>query len=255
MILSSIIVVVMMLILSAFFSGMEIAFVSSNRLKMEIDRKHSRVFGYITDIFTRHSGQYITTILVGNNIALVIYSLYMSVLLQGIASAFGWTAFASGSILFETVVSTVIIIFTAEFIPKSVVKANPNFYLRTFIVPVFIMYVVLYPIAKLTTGISYLILRIFGQKVSDAHPVPHFNREDISTLLEDNTDAENGEENEIKLFQNVLDFPDLCVRDCMVPRVAAGCDDAGELCSGDDAVAAPDDRFHQTAKLYCRGYR
>lgn len=219
MILSSIIVVVVMLILSAFFSGMEIAFVSSNRLKMEIDRKHSRVFGYITDIFTRHSGQYITTILVGNNIALVIYSLYMSVLLQGIASAFGWTAFASGSILFETVVSTVIIIFTAEFIPKSVVKANPNFYLRTFIVPVFIMYVVLYPIAKLTTGISYLILRIFGQKVSDAHPVPHFNREDISTLLEDNTDAENGEENEIKLFQNVLDFPDLCVRDCMVPRV------------------------------------
>ncbi len=218
MIVSSIIVVAVMLLLSAFFSGMEIAFLSSNRLKMEIDRKHSRAFDFIADIFTRHSSQYITTILVGNNIALVIYSLYMSVLLQAIATACGWTSLAAGSVLFETVVSTVIIIFTAEFIPKSVVKINPNFYFRTFAVPVYLFYILLYPIAKLTTGVSYVILRLLGQKVNDRRPISHFDREDLATLLEDSTDIEH-EDNEIKLFQNVLDFPDLYVRDCMVPRV------------------------------------
>ena len=167
MIVSSIIVVVIMLTLSAFFSGMEIAFVSANRLKTEIDRKQSRTFDYIADVFTRNSSQYITTILVGNNIALVIYSLCMSKLIQEIGAAAGWESIANGSVLLETALSTVIVIFLGEFIPKSMFKLNPNFYFRSFAIPIFLFYILLYPIAKLTTGISYLILRVMGQKVKD----------------------------------------------------------------------------------------
>ncbi len=218
MIISSIIVVLVMLLLSAFFSGMEIAFVSANRLKTEIDRKQSRTFDYIADVFTRNSNQYITTILVGNNIALVIYSLYMSTLIQVLGAAFGWEAIANGSVLLETALSTIIVIFVGEFIPKSLFKLNPNFYFRTLAIPIFLFYVILFPIAKLTTGISFLILRMLGQKVKDRRETEQFDREDLATLLEDTTDAEH-EENEIKLFQNVLEFPDLAVRDCMIPRV------------------------------------
>ncbi len=207
-----------MLTLSAFFSGMEIAFVSANRLKTEIDRKQSRTFDFIADIFMRNSSQYITSILVGNNIALVIYSLYMSTLIQVIGSALGWESVANGSVLLETALSTLIVIFVGEFIPKSMFKLNPNFYFRTFAIPIYLFYILLYPIAKLTTGISYLILRLLGQKVKDRRETEQFDREDLAMLLEDTTDAEH-EENEIKLFQNVLEFPDLAVRDCMVPRV------------------------------------
>ncbi len=121
--LTSVILILSMLLLSAFFSGMEIAFTSKNRLKLEIDRKQSRMFDRIAEIFARHPGQYITTILVGNNIALVIYSLYMSVLLRTLFFALGWESIASqGSVAIETGVSTLIIIFVAEFLDrKSVV--------------------------------------------------------------------------------------------------------------------------------------
>ena len=127
--ITSVFIILLMLLLSAFFSGMEIAFTSKNRLKLEIDRKQSRLFNFIADIFARHPGQYITTILVGNNIALVIYSLYMSLLLRSLAAAVGWTEIArGGSVVLETAVSTIIIIFVAEFLPKSVFRNSPNFY-------------------------------------------------------------------------------------------------------------------------------
>ena len=104
--ITSVFIILLMLLLSAFFSGMEIAFTSKNRLKLEIDRKQSRLFNFIADIFARHPGQYITTILVGNNIALVIYSLYMSLLLRSLAAAVGWTEIArGGSVVLETAVS------------------------------------------------------------------------------------------------------------------------------------------------------
>ncbi len=106
--ITSVFIILLMLLLSAFFSGMEIAFTSKNRLKLEIDRKQSRLFNFIADIFARHPGQYITTILVGNNIALVIYSLYMSLLLRSLAAAVGWTEIArGGSVALETAVSTI----------------------------------------------------------------------------------------------------------------------------------------------------
>ncbi|MDE6570583.1 MAG: CNNM domain-containing protein, partial [Alistipes sp.] len=123
--LTSVILIGAMLLLSAFFSGMEIAFTSKNRLKLEIDRKQSRLFDFIADIFARHPGQYITTILVGNNIALVVYSLYMSLLLRGLFALAGWEAAArNGSVAVETDVSTLIIIFAADFLPKTIFRNN-----------------------------------------------------------------------------------------------------------------------------------
>ena len=119
--LNSLILICIMLLMSAFFSGMEIAFVSRNRLREEIDRKQNTLFDFIAHIFEKHPGQYITTILVGNNICLVVYSLYMSLMLHWVFDAIGWESMAtSGSVLIETVISTVVILFTGEFLPKSI---------------------------------------------------------------------------------------------------------------------------------------
>ncbi len=210
-----------MLLLSAFFSGMEIAYISKNRLKLEIERKQSRVFDYLVEIFSNNPGQYITTILVGNNIALVIYSLYMSILVRAVAAAFGWQTIAQdGSVLLETVVSTVVIIFVGEFLPKSIFKHNPNFYFRIFAPIQYLFYLILYPISKLTTMLSYLLLRLIGRKADNEQAEQTFNRADLASLIDSNSNETQSEtENEIKLFQNALDFADMRVREAMTPRI------------------------------------
>ena len=219
--INSVIIICVMLLMSAFFSGMEIAFLSKNRLREEIDRKQSPLFDFIAQLFERHSGQYITTILVGNNICLVIYSLYMSVMLHMLASAVGWTNMAgAGSVLVETIISTIIILYGGEFLPKSIFKNNPNFYYKLFSPVLYLFYLILYPIAILTTIISYGILRLFGQKAK--HDVMNytFSREDLVDLVDDEAvEPQEENEEEIKLFQNALDFADLRVRDCMISRV------------------------------------
>lgn len=219
--INSAILICVMLILSAFFSGMEIAFLSKNRLREEIDRKQSSVFDFIAHIFEKSPGQYITTILVGNNICLVIYSLYMSLLLRLLASIVGWESMAtSGSVLLETIVSTVVILFCGEFLPKSIFKKNPNFYYRYLSPVLYLFYLLLYPIAILTTLISYGILRLLGRKVKSGAMGYTFNREDLINLVDGETvEPQEDDEEEIKLFQNALDFVDLRVRDCMISRV------------------------------------
>ena len=219
--INSLIVICVMLLLSAFFSGMEIAFLSKNRLREEIDRKQSPVFDYIAQLFERRSGQYITTILVGNNICLVIYSLFMSIMLHMVAAAIGWDAMATeGSVLFETVASTVVILFCGEFLPKSIIKNNPNFYYKAFSPLLYCFYLFLYPLAIFTTAISYGILRLCGRKPTGDVADPTFNREDLVDLVDsDSVELQQEDEDEIKLFQNALDFADLRVRDCMISRV------------------------------------
>lgn len=220
---TSLVLIITMLLLSAFFSGMEIAFTSKNRLKLEIDRKQSRMFDFIAEIFARHPGQYITTILVGNNISLVIYSLYMSLLLRSVAALAGWDNVAeNGSVALETAVSTGIILFAAEFLPKSIFRNNPNFYYRIFAPVIYFFYIILYPVARLTTLVSQGILRLTGRRLSAPCAEACFDRADLASLLDANngeSHAHESENNEIKLFQNALDFADLRVRDCMVPRV------------------------------------
>ena len=217
----SIVIILLMLLLSAFFSGMELAFLNKNRLKLEIDRKQSRMFDYIANLFSRNQGQYITTILVGNNITLVIYSMCMSQLIRGIAYLLGWdTIYSQGSFLLETIIPTIIVIFVAEYIPKSVVRGNPNFYYRFFAPVIFTFYILLYPVARLTTLLSYGVLRLFGRTTAETERHTEFDRADLESLLDaNNVEQQTDSDAEIKMFQNALDFADLRVRDCMVSRV------------------------------------
>ena len=217
----SVTLVVVMLFLSAFFSGMEIAFLNKNRLRLEIDRKQSRMFDFIAGLFSRHQGEYITTILVGNNIALVIYSMCLSMVLRKIAELMGWTSVQEGSILLETIIPTIVIIFLGEYLPKSIFRNNPNFYYRYLSPVMYFFYILLYPITRATTMLSYGLLRLIGRKTSGAERQIEFDRSDLESLLENNNSAESASEadNDIKMFQNALDFADLRVRDAMVSRV------------------------------------
>ena len=201
-----------MLLFSAFCSGMEIAFLSRNRLREEIDRKQSPMFNRIAELFSKNPGNYITTILVGNNIALVVYSMYMSKVLMA--------EFDVDNALAQTIISTIIIIFIGEYIPKSIVRHNPNFYYTISSPVMYVMYIVLYPISKLTTLLSHLLLRLTGNKVEQHEEPMEFNRDDLAQLVEaENVEMQSEEVEDIRLFQNALDFADLRVRDCMVQRV------------------------------------
>ena len=215
------VLVAIMVLLSAFFSGMEIAFLNKNRLRLEIDRKQSRMFDYIAGMFSRHQGEYITTILVGNNIALVIYSMCLSMLLREAARALGWTSVQEGSILLETIIPTIVIIFLGEYLPKSIFRNNPNFYYRYLSPVMYFVYILLYPVTRATTLLSYGMLRLVGRKASGAERQVEFDRSDLESLLENNNSPESAAEadNDIKMFQNALDFADLRVRDAMVSRV------------------------------------
>ena len=210
--LSIVIIIAVMLVLSAFFSGMEIAFLGRNRLREEIDRKQNFMFNHIAELFSRNSSNYLTTILVGNNIALVVYSISMSKLML-------W-ALGIDNTLLQTIISTVVIIFIGEYIPKTVVRYNPNFYYRIFAPIIYLFYIILYPLTRFTTLLSYLLLRLMGTRMEDRAEPTEFNRDDLASLVEaDNIEVDEEDEEDIRLFQNALDFADLRVRDCMIQRV------------------------------------
>lgn len=210
--MTAVITIAVMLMFSAFFSGMEIAFLGRNRLREEIDRKQNPLFNRIADIFSHNTGNYITTILVGNNIALVIYSMSMSTLLGQV--------FNIENALLQTIISTIVVIFIGEYIPKSVVRNNPNFYYTFFAPIMYLIYIILYPISRLTTFISYALIRLTGKRMEQRDEPTEFNRDDLASLVEaENIDVQQEDEEDIRLFQNALDFADLRVRDCMVQRV------------------------------------
>lgn len=217
--LSVIVVTIVSVILSAFFSGMEIAFTSANRLRMEIDRKRGGFVGRIIELFVLKPGEYITTMLVGNNIVLVIYSMYMTKLIHLLAAKMG-VPMAEDSVVIETIISTLVIIFFGEFTPKSIFKMRPNAFFRALVLPVYLIYLLLFPLSKLTTAIAFALLRLFGLKVKEEHSIKNFGRIDLENLVDESVEnSEKMQPNDIKIFQNALDFSDLRVRDCMVPRV------------------------------------
>ena len=210
--LTTVAVIAVMLLFSAFFSGMEIAFLGRNRLREEIDRKQNPMFNHIADLFSRNASNYITTILVGNNIALVVYSMFMSQLLLQL--------FNMDNALAQTIISTVVILFVGEYIPKSVVRHNPNFYYTVLSPIIYLLYIILYPITRFTTLISYGLIRLTGTRIERRDEPTEFNRDDLASLVEaDNVEVDSEDEEDIRLFQNALDFADLRVRDCMVQRV------------------------------------
>ncbi len=210
---TEIIIALCALLLSIFFSGMEIAFTASNKLRLEIEKKQSKSYNYIASLFLRSPGQYLSTILVGNNIALVIYSIFLSRLYVQLT---GNTNYA-----LETLISTLIIIFVAEFIPKAIVKANPNLYLKTFAAPVYGFYVLFYPLARFTSWLSIRLLRLLGLRVDRGPEIAVFDKVDLASLVEETSGqnpSQEQESNRYRLFQNALDFSEQRVRDCMVPR-------------------------------------
>lgn len=204
---------------SAFFSGMEIAFVSVDKLRFEMERKGG-ITSRILSIFFKNSNEFISTMLVGNNIALVIYGILMAQIIGDNLLA-GWITNHFVMVLVQTVISTLIILVTGEFLPKTLFKINPNLALNVCAVPLFICYVVLYPISKFSSGVSYLFLRLFGMKVNKEASAKAFGKVDLDYFVQssiDNAESEETLDTEVKIFQNALDFSAVKIRDCIVPR-------------------------------------
>lgn len=215
---SLIIGIIITMVFSAFFSGMEIAFVSSNRMLAEMDKERNGFTQRIISLFYAHPNGFVSTMLVGNNIALVIYGIL-------IARLFDNTIFAGMDAGFtvpaDTILSTLIVLFTGEFLPKTLFKANPNRLLAVFSPFAYICYVVLWPISKFSTFLSKVILRVFGLKMDDESTDDGFSKVDLDYLVQssiDNAEKDSDINDEVKIFQNALDFSDTKVRDCMVPR-------------------------------------
>lgn len=217
--MSIIIYLLITMAFSAFFSGMEIAFVSVDKLRFEMDRKGG-VSSRILSLFFRNPNDFISTMLVGNNIALVIYGILMAQIIGDNLLA-GWITNHFVMVLVQTVISTLIILVTGEFLPKTLFKINPNLALNVCAVPLFICYVVLYPISKFLSGVSYLFLRLFGMKVNKEASAKAFGKVDLDYFVQssiDNAESEETLDTEVKIFQNALDFSAVKIRDCIVPR-------------------------------------
>lgn len=215
------ILTVAMLILSAFFSGVEIAFVTADRVRVGLDTSRG---GLLNGIITRYYANqefFISTILVGNNIVLVIYGMGAAALLEPWIEAYVSTNQAVILIL-QTIISTLVILFTGEFIPKSVFRINPNASLKVSALPIYFFYIILYPIAAFSSHLSKLLMRILGLKVTDS-ALPALSISDLNDYLDEKIDnlenpREAEVENEVKIFHNALDFSKTMLRDCMVPR-------------------------------------
>ena len=205
---------------SAFFSGMEIAFVSSNKLRFEMDRNEQSITSRILSIFYHNPNNFISTMLVGNNIALVIYGILMAELIEQNLLA-GYITNEFLLVLTQTIISTLIILVTGEFLPKTLFKINPNFTLSLFAIPTFICYIVLYPISKFASGISSVLLLLTGTKINKEASEKAFTKVDLDHFIQSSIENSANEEEintEVKIFQNALDFSSIKIRDCMVPR-------------------------------------
>ena len=205
--------------LSAFFSGMEIAFVSVDKLRFEMERK-AGVTSCIISYFLRNPNNFISTMLVGNNIALVIYGILMAQLIEVNLLA-GIISNHFVMVLVQTILSTLIILVTGEFLPKTLFKINPNLMLRVCAIPLFICYVILFPISKFASGLSYLFLRVSGMKVNKEASAKAFGKVDLDYFIQssiENAESEEELDAEVKIFQNALDFSNIKIRDCIVPR-------------------------------------
>ncbi len=213
-----IVCILVTMILSAFFSGMEIAFVSSNRMLAQMDKEKMGISKRFLSLFFNNPNSFVSTMLVGNNIVLVVYGIL-------IARLFDQTIFVGMDVAFtvpaDTVLSTLIILFIGEFLPKTLFQSNPNRLMRLFAFPAYLFYLILWPISRFATFLSGLILRLFRVHIPKDVITGAFSKVDLDYLIQSSIDNARGNEeieNEVKIFHNALDFPDTKVRDCMVPR-------------------------------------
>ncbi len=204
---------------SAFFSGIEIAYVSASKFRHELDKNGNTIITRILDIFYNNPNQFISTMLVGNNIALVIYGLQMAELLEPFFLTY--TDNYALVVIMQTISSTILILFAGEFVPKTVFRISPNFSLKIFALPIFIIYIVLFPISKLASILSNLILLLTGNKLFTDQKVSSLTKVDLDYFLQQRLEEapEDSEiETEVKMFQNALEFSNVRLRDCIVPR-------------------------------------
>lgn len=208
------------MVLSAFFSGMEIAFVASNRLLMKVGKDQSGLSQHCLKVFYANPNGFVSTMLVGNNIVLVVYGILFARIFDGLWQLAGISNDAT-LVMLDSICSTLVILFTGEFLPKTLFKSNPN-RLMSLLAPVaYLFYIVLWPISRFSTLLSRLFLRLMGVKMEEGNKDGTFTKVDLDDLVQssiDNTPQGGEVDDEMKIFQNALDFPDLKVRDCMVPR-------------------------------------
>ena len=206
------------LLLSAFFSGMEIAFVSSNRMLAEMDKGTSRLTRRLQTFFYKNPNDFVSTMLVGNNIVLVVYGIFVARLLdntifKGLDPAISVTA--------DTILSTLVVLFTGEFLPKTLFKSSPNKFFSFFVFPAYLFYLLLWPVSRFSTLLSKILLKISGVKVDKDNDDGEFSKIDLDYLVQSSIDnaTDNSQiDDEVRIFQNALEFSDTKVRDCMVPR-------------------------------------
>lgn len=216
--MSILVAILICLVLSAFFSGMEIAFMAANKLRIEIDKSNKGITQRVIDLFISNSGMYITTILVGNNVVMVVYGIFMSDYLDPHLENFGISL--GLRLILVTLISTLIMLVSGEFLPKAVFRLRPNLFLRIFAIPVFIFYILFFPISYFSVWFGGLLLRIFTGRKWAKEENRAFGKVDLNNLIEEGETAggENEDEHDIKLFRNALDFSEIKLRECIVPR-------------------------------------
>ncbi|MBN7814269.1 hemolysin family protein [Algoriphagus pacificus] len=219
--------VIATLLFSAFFSGMEIAFISSNKLQIELQSKQGSLVGRVLSTFVNKPGQFIGTTLMGNTISLVLYGIFMAYLLEdplklgllklGLPDSFNNEAVI---LVLQTVISTIIVLITAEFLPKSLFMLNPNSMLTFFALPFLAIYYAMYPIVWAVVGLSrFFITKILRLEYSEDKPV--FTITDLNSFIQNHLNHEREEgkvEIDTKIFDNAVEFKTVRVRECMVPR-------------------------------------
>lgn len=212
------IIAIISLAFSALFSGVEIAYISSNRVKVEIDVKRGGFIGYIVNLYYKHQNLFISTILVGNNIMLVIYGMGAAALLSPWLESIYPNEFFV--LVMQTLISTAVILLTGEFLPKTIFRINPNSSLKVFALPIFFFWVILYPISTFTAWLSKALMKMCGVKNADESlgvlTIGELNQYIQKSI--DDTAAQEKMENEVKIFHNAIDFSSTHLRDCMTPR-------------------------------------
>jgi len=213
-----IVLIIVSLAFSAFFSGVEIAFISANRLKIAIDKNQGGIRDRILSNFAKKPSKFIGTMLLGNNVAIVIYGMLMALVLEPIIAQY--TDSSILVLLTQTVISTLLVLVFAEFLPKTIFRINPNKTISTLAIPLKIIYVILWPFTSLTVGLANLILNVFIKDDSGSGVIA-FEKTDLEFYLEESLNQiENNEdvEHEVLILNKALKFADVIARDCMVPR-------------------------------------
>lgn len=215
----AILITVVAILFSGLFSGCEIAFVQSSKVRMEIDAARGGMVDRIIKGFSRHEDMFISTLLVGNNVVLVIYGISFSVIVNPLFEE--WFHHSEVlTLISNTVFSTAVILLLGEFLPKTTFRINPNFMMRLLALPLYLIYLILYPVSWFVSVISKGLMKLCGLDTGEAASARLTMDELDDYIQQSMEDRENGEavENEVKIFRKAIDFKDTQISECMIPR-------------------------------------